>query len=218
MAREWKQEEKNRQKEIIISKAIEVFSKNGFKKTKMQDIADLSGFSKGLLYLHFKTKEDLYASILLKIYREALIEPEDDIINKNICPDDKIKKMAYMVLDLYKKYPEIISMIGSLSRKEFQEKLSDEIKSEIDKLTRKGKERFIIVIKEGINKGIYKKELEYTKIGTLFFTALHGVIFFYNDELIYHFLKDKENEPMEVYYSMMIDILLNGIKEKGDKK
>ena len=217
MAGKWKEEERKRQREIIIEKALEIFAQKGFKKTKMQDIADESGFSKGLLYLHFKTKEDLYTSVLIKIYYDTLIKPQDkEIFNEIFSPDEKIRKMAYSVLEIYDKYPEMISMVGALSRTDFQNKLSEDIKKEVSFFSKKGKERFVNIIKEGVKKGLYKKNLEYTKVGALFFTALHGVMFFYNDHLKYHFLKDSPYDSLKEYYDLMINILIDGIKEQGE--
>ncbi len=38
---------------------MENFTKNGFDRTRMEDIATSAGLAKGTLYLYFKNKEDL---------------------------------------------------------------------------------------------------------------------------------------------------------------
>ncbi|MDQ3888130.1 MAG: TetR/AcrR family transcriptional regulator [Thermoproteota archaeon] len=50
-------------KEKIMQSAIENFAKNGFDRTRMEDIAASSGLAKGTLYLYFKNKEDLFYTI-----------------------------------------------------------------------------------------------------------------------------------------------------------
>ena len=50
-------------KEKIIQSAIENFAKNGFDRTRMEDIAAASGLAKGTLYLYFKSKQDLFYAI-----------------------------------------------------------------------------------------------------------------------------------------------------------
>ena len=45
-------------KEKIIHSAMENFAKNGFDRTRMEDIAGAAGLAKGTLYLYFKNKED----------------------------------------------------------------------------------------------------------------------------------------------------------------
>jgi AcrR family transcriptional regulator len=50
-------------KEKIIQAAVESFSQTGFDRTKMEDIANRLGLSKGTIYLYFKSKEDLFVAI-----------------------------------------------------------------------------------------------------------------------------------------------------------
>ena len=50
-------------KEKIMQSAMENFAKNGFDRTRMEDIATTAGIAKGTLYLYFKNKEDLFYAI-----------------------------------------------------------------------------------------------------------------------------------------------------------
>jgi AcrR family transcriptional regulator len=50
-------------KEKIMQSAMENFAKNGFDRTRMEDIATSAGLAKGTLYLYFKNKEDLFYAI-----------------------------------------------------------------------------------------------------------------------------------------------------------
>ena len=52
------------QKENIIRVAIKKFSKKGFSNTSMEEIAKDSKVSKGLLFYHFNSKEELYVQAL----------------------------------------------------------------------------------------------------------------------------------------------------------
>jgi AcrR family transcriptional regulator len=47
----------------IIQSAIQVFTRLGFAKTRMDDVASESGLSKGLLYWYFKSKEEIIIAI-----------------------------------------------------------------------------------------------------------------------------------------------------------
>ena len=51
-------------KQQIIDAAITAFARNGFHKTRMDDIAEESKISKGLLYWYFKSKEEITIAIL----------------------------------------------------------------------------------------------------------------------------------------------------------
>lgn len=50
-------------KQTIFTVALSLFSERGIKATSMQDIAERCGFSKGTLYQHFRSKEELIRSI-----------------------------------------------------------------------------------------------------------------------------------------------------------
>ncbi len=50
-------------KQTIFTVALSLFSERGIKATSMQDIAERCGFSKGTLYQHFRSKEELIQSI-----------------------------------------------------------------------------------------------------------------------------------------------------------
>ncbi|MCR8658826.1 TetR/AcrR family transcriptional regulator [Paenibacillus endoradicis] len=51
-------------KQLIITKAIELFAEKGFESTSIQEITEKCGISKGAFYLSFKSKEELIFSIV----------------------------------------------------------------------------------------------------------------------------------------------------------
>ena len=48
----------------IIERALEMFSERGFYRTRMADIADSLGVSKGAIYQYFESKEQLFVEAL----------------------------------------------------------------------------------------------------------------------------------------------------------
>lgn len=58
-------------REKIISKADDLFYKNGFNNTSFTDISDAVGISRGNFYYHFKTKDDILAAVIE--YRKEII-------------------------------------------------------------------------------------------------------------------------------------------------
>jgi len=48
----------------IIEQALEMFSEKGFYRTRMADIADSLGVSKGAIYQYFESKEQLFVAAL----------------------------------------------------------------------------------------------------------------------------------------------------------
>jgi len=58
-------------KNQILDAVMETFSKVGFSKAGMFDIAESSGLSKGSLHWYFENKNDLIVKLLAKVF-----EPE----------------------------------------------------------------------------------------------------------------------------------------------
>lgn len=59
----------------IINAALEEFAAKGFASTRLEDVAARAGVSKGLPYLYFKTKEDLFKAVI-----RTMIKPEFDAL------------------------------------------------------------------------------------------------------------------------------------------
>ena len=55
---------KKQKKRKILVKAFELFRKNGYMDTKVEDITKALGISKGSFYTYFKTKEELLCELL----------------------------------------------------------------------------------------------------------------------------------------------------------
>jgi AcrR family transcriptional regulator len=61
-------------KELILNAAAKLFSEKGFRETSMADLSHLTGAAEGTIFYHFKTKEDLFVSILDHLKKSILEE------------------------------------------------------------------------------------------------------------------------------------------------
>lgn len=61
-----------KRKNQILDAAMEIFSKMGFHKARMSDIAESSGLSKGSLYWYFENKNDLIINLLARVFEPEL--------------------------------------------------------------------------------------------------------------------------------------------------
>jgi AcrR family transcriptional regulator len=68
----------------ITEAALAVFAENGYSATRVDDVARRAGVSKGLLYLYFKTKEELFKAVIRsfvapKVQELSAIVDESDL-------------------------------------------------------------------------------------------------------------------------------------------
>lgn len=80
---------KRREKEIIAV-AAEIFRKNGYADTSVQDVADAVGILKGSLYYYIDSKEDLLYRVLLEVHEDAHGWLEEISEMKDASPLEKI--------------------------------------------------------------------------------------------------------------------------------
>ncbi len=87
-------------KKQILKTALQLFSTKGISATSMQEIAEYCGMSKGSLYLHFKSKEDLESSIYLYcegLIRDSVMQVEQEHL---LTPKEQLRKQLEVVLNL----------------------------------------------------------------------------------------------------------------------
>lgn len=77
-------------RENILKIAREIFSKYGFKKTTLDDIANAVRKGKSSLYYYFESKEDLFQAVIMKEV-DILAHELEIVINRNTDPIDKLR-------------------------------------------------------------------------------------------------------------------------------
>ena len=63
----------------ITQAALAAFAEKGYAATRVDEVAKRAGVSKGLLYLYFKTKEDLFKAVI-----RSFLSPRIDALISNI--------------------------------------------------------------------------------------------------------------------------------------
>lgn len=81
-------------KQVVIEKSAILFNQKGFTGTSMQDIMAATGLSKGAIYGHFNTKEDIalaaFDEAVASVWKE--IKLRTNVIDNSL---DKLKAVVY---------------------------------------------------------------------------------------------------------------------------
>jgi len=191
-------------KDHIITIATRIFSKFGFRKTTINDIAEEMGKGKCSIYYYFKSKEEIYKEV---IQREAELfkkEVYDNVINTSQNPKDKLRSY---VLKRMKFLKELVNFNEAL-RNDYLKSLPF-----IEKLREKYDIEEFEVIKgildEGIKQGIFNvTETEFA--ATAFVTAMKGLevpLFIKNDYTL---------NDLEIRLDEMLHILFYGLVNQSN--
>lgn len=128
------QEERNKRQERaerILDAAAELIQRWGYNKTTIDDIARQAGVAKGTIYLHWKTREDLFYALLLRenlklaedIQQRMAGDPEGGTLHGML----KHATLATMKNPLWKALLlRDANMLGELARKDYGTPLAEE--------------------------------------------------------------------------------------------
>ena len=204
---ERKEREKERRRQQIIVAAKRVFSEKGFNKATMEDIAHEAELSPGTLYLYFKNKEELYASLSLRILQYLLISLEHVNTEKDLGPEDRLQALMDAMYDVYDFDPLIIINMFHLQSSETLKNLSPDFLSKIKELSQKSLAAIASIFEEGIKKGIFIDEHP-TALADIFWALFSGVVLWEASKKFINKDKDYLKQTLEAAF----EIFARGLK------
>ncbi|VEN75426.1 TetR family transcriptional regulator [Candidatus Desulfarcum epimagneticum] len=196
---ERKQREKERRRQQIIIGAKKVFSEKGFNKATIEDIAAEAELSPGTLYLYFKNKEELYASLSIRILQYLNIRVEHVNKEKDLAPAEKLEALMKAMFDVYEFDPMTIINMFHLQSSETLKNLSTQLMSDIKELSRKALAGIASVFKEGIEQGIFKDKHP-VALADIFWSLFSGVILWESSKNIIDRDKNYLKETLEIAF------------------
>ncbi len=93
----------------IHSAAIKLFAKKGFAATSVQDIANSAGISTGLLYRHYKTKDDLFNDLVT--YAAIGLEKIIETFKTDSSPIEMMGQFTSEIINDFKKDDEFANFL-----------------------------------------------------------------------------------------------------------
>ncbi len=204
---ERKERERERRRQQIIVAAKRVFSEKGFTKSTMEDIATEAELSPGTLYLYFKNKEELYASLSLRILQYLYIRVDHVSKETDITSDQKVEKLIDAMIDVYDFDPLIIINMFHLQSSETLKNLSPQLLSQIEELSRKSIGAISSIFKSGIEKGDYIDHHPVAITG-IFWALFSGVVLWESSKTIIN----EEKDYLKNTLNLAFNIFHRGIK------
>jgi AcrR family transcriptional regulator len=186
-------------KDSIIKVARAVFSKYGFKKTTMEDIAKAAGKGKSSLYYYFKSKEEVFEIVLdceVNILRDELMKA----INTTELPQQKLRTYVLKRMEMFH---NLVNFFDSFKQEYFENYgFIERIRKSYDE-----EEKAIIskIIQEGIDKKIFMvNNVELTSMAIIM--AMKG--------FEYPWATVNDNEKIVTDIDNLLEILFNGLLKR----
>lgn len=210
---ERKERERERRRQQIMVAAKRVFSSKGFSKTTMEDIAKDAELSPGTLYLYFKNKDELYASLSLRILQYLLIRMEHVISEKELTPDQRMEALKQAMYDVYDFDPLILVNMFHLQSSETLKNLSTELRSEIRELSQKSLDAMAQIFEEGIREG-YLVRRSPAVLSNIVWALFSGIVLWEESQKII----DGGGDYLRETFDTAFTIFTRGISKKVDSK
>lgn len=114
-------------KEEILDTCLEVFAEHGYNKTSTAMLAKASGISRSLIFHHFKSKKDLYLSLLDRCFERGNMVMGFESVSEDENFFEVKDRISAIKFKYYKENPDLYKVII-----EAFYNTPDELKSEID--------------------------------------------------------------------------------------
>ncbi len=208
---ERKERERERRRQQIMVAAKRVFSEKGFNKTTMEDISREAELSTGTLYLYFKNKEELFASLSFRILQYLLIRLEHVTKEKDKGPGEKIAALKDAMYDVYEFDPLIIINMFHLQSSETLMNLSPQILSDMKEMSRKAMSEMAKIFQEGIAEGIFIEKHPHA-LTDIVWSLFSGLVLWEESKKIINPNKYFLKPTLDIAF----DILIRGIKRSEE--
>jgi TetR/AcrR family fatty acid metabolism transcriptional regulator len=194
--------------DAILEAALRVIKRKGFHKARMADIARDAGISYGLVYHYFKTKEDLFETILERWWGSLFsLMTETRAAGEEV--QEKLRRIILFLLDTYQRDPNLVNIFIT------------EISRSTANLTRKRLERFKgfmalteEVIVEGQNRGVLRDDFKARYLTYIFLGALEAFV----SAMVLVNQKIKGDAQKEKIAESILEVFLNGARSRKKTK
>lgn len=91
-SRRWRRRKHARPAEIRQA-ALECFGERGFAATRLDDVAELAGVTKGTVYLYFHNKEDLFKAVVKEELVPNIVKIQTRLADEHLSPPDALAEL-----------------------------------------------------------------------------------------------------------------------------
>jgi AcrR family transcriptional regulator len=152
--KERKEREREMRRQQIMVAAKRVFTQSGYEKSTMEDIAREAELSPGTIYLYFKSKDELYASLCLRLLRFINVKVDHVIGDEALDYEAKQEALLEAIQEVYDYDPMILNNMFHLQSSDTLKSLSPELMNEINDLSRRSLQAMAGMFALGIEKDL----------------------------------------------------------------
>ena len=186
----------------ILSAAEKVFATKGFFPTTMNEIAETAEFGTGTLYKYFKSKEDLYFTLIDEKTEEInrLVKTE---LSQKTSPIERIKKVLRLQFEFIERNRDFFRIYAS-EHTRFEWTVKDELGKDLHEKMVAYIHLLAGVMREGIEAGEFKP-LNPMDLAH----ALVGIV----NSFVFEWIISRESYPLSSKLETVLEIFFGGVHQ-----
>ncbi len=187
-------------REEILSAAQKVFAVKGFFPTTMSDIARQAEFGTGTLYKYFKSKENLYFTLIDEKVEEINCLVRAELSQQKTSARERIEKVLQLQFEFFERNRDFFRIYIS-ERNRFEWMVKDELGKGIhEKMV-----TYIKILSQVIEEGI--REGEFKPVNPL--DLAHALVGIFNS-FVFEWLISPQSYPLSSKMETVLEIFLKG--------
>jgi len=212
---ERKEREKEQRRRAILKAARRIFFEKGLPAASMDEIAETAELSKGTLYLYFKSKEDLYVSLLeegLTILRRMF----EEVAARPLPADEALRQIGFTYYQFFKLYPDYFKILLFADARELHSQVSEEVLAGSERCSLACLQVVAQVFARGVSEGVFRKDLKPIEVATMLWGTSNGMIGLIANKAE-HFMHDHKID-LEALMAKSWELIMNSLRAAQKKK
>ena len=170
-AQERKAQERQAHRRRIQEAARTVFAERGYQGASIELIARAAQLSVGAIYLYFKSKEDLYASLIEDVLTVFDVEMAE--LRANDAVSSRLRSTWSLLVKWAERDPEGPRILRLLAQPAIRPQLSDEVVATVSAGIQRVQDHIGSCVADGIHAGLYR-QVNAREIADLVWSVLLG--------------------------------------------
>jgi len=202
-----KEEQKKRRREEILEAARTLIRTKGFAGSTMEDVAREAELSPAALYLYFKNKDELFASLSLEVL-EGIVQGVERTFSQETDMANKFEGIKQAFSEAYRFEPSILLNLFSLQTGKQFNNLSPEFLSELNRISAQLVEIFTGFFDQGIREGLFQDHHR-VALGDLVWSLFTGLVIWEESKNFF----GPEKDHFESTMGLGLRLMLQGLQK-----
>ena len=197
--------EKNQRRDSILEAAIKVYDQEGYHAITMEKIADTAELSRATLYLHFKTKDEIFIHAIVSysdFFRKRL---EKLYARRAEIKDDLLASLWSTFIAFYEKDRASFSATLYFHQSEMIRNLPENLRIMLDHSGSRNYEYLSKIMAYGIGQGVFR-ECDPKTLAEVVWTSFLGIIHLENSKKAM-----SRKIHLEITWNLALEMLSRGI-------